>query len=604
MNSPKQSLHHLYITRYTAVEVLGLAVCKLFPAAKLLSGGVNESGFYYDFAPGVPLNDTFLTLMEEAMHAIAREGYPIKKREMMRENAVDFFLHRQQPLKAELVEQVPYNIVQLIEFAGFFDLAPPFYAESTGCVSIFKLYDLEQISCSSSEKGSVTAFRVTGEVFEDKQQLKKFTKHLRAYKEESPAVLMKAMELFDFNDRVSDLQSAWLPKGAVLLDLLLAVWQKENRFLGVLPVKTAQLIKSDLFRKNEPALTQEVVLEVSSENENYRAMQAPAEAHAYLFMAKPRQMSELPVRYSEVKDVFVEDAAMTQLTGILKSPSQLIDFTHSFCAPEQLREELISSLQFFKKMGTILGLGYEWTLCSRKGKSTVRQKHRDQAVVLMREVLAEAGCVFTEDTLEIAAFGPSLRGDYIDRLGRRWRGPELTVDFHLPTHLGLCYTDSEGRKVEPILLRRIGLGPLERLIALLVEKDKGELPLWLTPEQVRVIAVGDAQIPYANVIVQKLRQAGIRVMSDPRSLSQGCSLGTKIHACECAKVPYALIVGAGEEREKVVNVRKCGDKSTPLKMDLDLFLEKYLQEPCFSAPEMKEHSIATEAINRSLGVES
>lgn len=597
MNSPLQ------ITRYTAAEVLGFTICKLFPAAKLLSGGVNEFGFYYDFAAGVPLNDSFVIMLEETMYAQAKEGYAIKSREMMRENAVDFFLHRQQPLKAERVELIPYNIVQLIEFAGFFDLAPPYYAESTECVSIFKIYDLERISCSSV-KGEVTAFRVTGEVFEDKQQLKKFVKQLRVHKEESQGVLTKAMELFDFNADVSDLQSAWLPKGTALLDLLLSVWQKENQLLGVLPVRTAQLIKSDLFRKNEMAFSQEITLEVSSENENYRALQMPAEAHAHLFRAKPRQASELPVRYCELKDVFVEDAAMTQLAGILKSPSQLIDFTHSFCEPEQLREELISSLQFFKKMGSILGLGYEWTLCSRKGKSAVRQKQWDQAVALMQDVLAESECIYTEDTLEIAAFGPSLRGDYIDRLGRRWQGPQLTVDFHLPTHLGLCYSNCEGRKVAPVLLRRTTFGPLERLIALLVEKDKGVLPLWLTPEQVRVIAIGDAQIPYANAIVQKVRQAGVRVTGDLRSHSLGCSLGMKIHEFENARVPYALIVGNSEEREKIVNVRKCGDKSTTLKMDLDIFLEKLLGEPGFLAPDMKEHSIATEAINRSRAVES
>lgn len=593
----------LYIIRHTAAEVLGLTICKLFPAAKLLSGGVNEFGFYYDFVAGVPLNDSFIIMLEETMHCLAKEGHAIRSREMMRENAVDFFLHRQQPLKAELIELTPYNIVQLIEFADFFDLAPAYYAESTECVSIFKIYDLEQISYSS-ELGDFPVFRVTGEVFNDKQQLKRFVKQLKEDKEGGQRVLTKAMELFDFDESVSNLQSSWLPKGNAILEILLSLRHREIQPLDVFPVKTPQLVKRDLFRRNEMAFSQEVVLEVSSESENFRAMQAPAEAHARLFMAKPRQVFELPIRYCEVKDVFVEDSAMTQLAGMLKSPSQLIDFTHSFCATEQLREELISSLQFFKKMGTILGLGYQWVLCSRKGKSAVRQKQWDQALALMHEVLAESHSVYTEDTLETAAFGPSIRGDYIDRLGRRWQGPQMTVDFHLPAQLGLCYTNLEGRKTVPVLLRLSTFGPLERLIALLVEKDNGRLPLWLTPEQVRVIAIGDAQIPYAKAVLQKVKQAGVRVTGDLRSHSLGCSLGMKIHEFENAKVPYALIVGNNEEREKVVNVRKCGDKSTVLKMDLDFFLEKLLQEPEFLAPDMKEHSIATEAINRSRAVES
>lgn len=593
----------IHIVRYTAAELLGLTISRLFPSAKLLSGGVNQFGFYYDFVAGVPIDDSFIVMIEETMYGLAKEGLAINSREMMRENAVDFFLHRQQPLKAELIELIPYNIVQLIEIADFFDQAPACIADSTECVAVFKIYDLEKISYSSGH-GDLSAFRVTGEVFSDKQQMKKFTKQLKNDVDSGHQAIVKGMELFDFDESISPLECSWLPKGAAMREILLSLWQREAQLIGASPVKTPQLVDSNLFRKNEMAFDQEVALEVSANNENYRALQNPAEVHARLFMGKPRQISELPVRYCEAKEIFVEYSARTQLAGILKSPSQLIDFTNSFCAPEQLREELISSLHFIQKMGTILGLGCQWNLCSRREKSAIRQKQWNQALALMQEVLAENNCVYAEDTFEISTFGPSLRGDFVDHLGRKWRGPQMTVDFHLPAHLGLCYTNCEGHKAIPVLLRLSTLGPLERLIALLIEKESGKLPLWLAPEQVRVIAIGDAQIPYAKTVLQKVQQAGVRATGDLRSHSLGCSLGMKIHEFENAKVPYGLIVGNNEEREKIVNVRKCGEKSRVMKMDLDSFLQQLLQEPTFLAPGTKEHPITTEAINRSRALES
>lgn len=575
----------LYIVRYTAAELLGLTILKLFPTALLISGGVNEFGFYYDFTVETPLDESFIVMLEETMRRSAKENHEIISREMMRENAVDFFLHLRQPLKAESIESTPYNIVRLVEISGFFDLAPPYIAESTGCVSFFKIYDLEEI-VYPTEQGGVAAFRLTGDVFNDKQELKRFVKQLKEGKN-SCNELIEAMELFDFNESVSDLQCSWLPKGTAMLEAMLSLRHKAMQSLSVLPVKTPSLIDSSLFQKNEMSSAQEVSFEVRSENANYRAMQDPAAAHASLFSAKARQITEMPVRYSETKEVYAGGMIATRLAGILKSPAHLADFIHSFCAPEQLRGELISSLQFIKKLGTILGLRCQWKLCCRKGKSPVRQKTGDRAIALIREVLTEAECDYTEDFLESCEFGPSLQGDYVDRFGRKWEGPKITVDFQLPVHLGLCYTDHEGRKITPVLVRISTLGPLERLIALLVEKDDGMLPLRLAPEQVRVIAVDDAQIPYANSVLQKVIEAGFRASGDLRSKSLGSSLGMKIHEFENAKVPYALIVGNSEERENRVNVRKCGDKAMSLKMDIDSFLQKLLREPEFFVPGAK-----------------
>lgn len=580
--------------------MLAYTVCHLFPDTQLLSGGVNEFGFYYDFVIETPIDSNFVVMLEENMRAHAKEDHLISRREMMRENAADFFAHRHQPLKAELILAFPYNIVQLIEFAGFLDVAPVCHTASTADVDVFKLYDVEKIYFHSCGEGRMPALRITGEVFSDKQGLKKFVRQQKAENERGHRILVGAMELFAIDESVSELSGCWQPKGAILREILLGYWSQELQQAGVSPVITPQLVKRNFLRKTDALAAESGLLEVSWEEVSYGAPQTPAAAHACLFKSKPRQVHELPIRYAEVKEIYTDTVLRTRLSGLLKTPSQLIDFMHCFCAAEQLYGELISSLQFIDKMVNILGLRCQWYLCSRREKSAGTPKQWDRALTLMRQALETCGCTYEEDSSQAARHGPLLKGNLRDLLGRHWCGPQVAVDFHLPANLELYYVNAEGQKVTPFLLRQTTFGPLERLIALLIEKDGGVLPLWLAPEQVRVIGIGDGRQEYAGELLRQLQQAGVRATGDLRSNSLGCPLGMKIHECECAKVPYALIVGDNEERENNVNVRKCGHKATSLKMSLSAFLQKLQQEPTFSAPRSSPDSQrATETINRS-----
>jgi threonyl-tRNA synthetase len=196
-----------------------------------------------------------------------------------------------------------------------------------------------------------------------------------------------------------------------------------------------------------------------------------------------------------------------------------------------------------------------------------------------------------EEPHETAFAGPRIEGKLLDLLGRSWSGPELAVDFQIPTRLGLKYSKGLDQKIQPLMVRCSVFGPLERLIALLIEKDAGVLPLWLAPEQVRIIAVGQNQHLYAKELLVVLQQQGIKATCDLRSGPGAGALGPRIHEVECAKVPYALVLGDNEEREKVVNVRKCGQKATLVRMKLDIFIQQLSGDPTFSVP-MIEKSMA------------
>lgn len=569
------------IERYTAVSLLASSVCQLFPEAQLLSGGVDEFGFHYHFIIDAPIDESFLSMIEEVMRAKIKESLPIKELEMMRENAADLFSHRKQNFKSEQILQIPYNIIKLIEFGKFIDVAPALHAKSTDEVSIFQLLDLEKISYYTEELGFLPAIRITGEVFSDKQQLKKFIKLQKNQKECGQRILTEVMELYAWNQELNPFSGFWLPKGMAMCQVLLNLWRQSLQQSGISEVSTPQFTNLKALRKtsDKPSF-----LEVEWEGSFYGTAQAPIANHASLFASKPRQIYDLPLRYAEVKEIYLDQTFPSLSAGLLKTSSQTINFIHSFCTIDQLYEELISSLLFIEKKVIILGLRCQWSVLSNRGKSGGSSKQWDQTVSLMCKALEACGCEYTKDSYDQASSVLQLKGIFQDQLGRRWSGPEITVDFELPAKLGLSYLDANGQNAKPVIVRQTTFGPLERLVALLIENDNGKLPLWLAPEQVRVISLGEGPQNYAHEVLRQLHEAGVRAVGDYRSHSLGCPLGLKVHECECARVPYALIIGEKEEKERRVNVRKCGEKSNSRKMSLEAFLQELLLEPTFLAP--------------------
>lgn len=571
----------LQALRNTAAELLAFIVCKFFPDTQLLSGGADELGFHYDFVVNFPEDPYFITKIEEAMRGLVKEEYPFSKREMMRENAAELFAHRNQPLKGDIVAAQPYNIVQLIEFGGFLDVAPSEYTEFTRDVAAFKIFDVENITYYTPQHGHFPAVRISGIAFHDKQQLKKFTKQLKIETEGDHRVLAKAMELFVCDDNVSKLSGSWLPKGCLMLETLLDWRKNEIQKMGVLPVITPQFLKEDFLKKCGDLPAQNFIAEVICDDSDYAASQTPSETHAALFASKTRYETELPIRFSEVREIYTDQVLKTRLFGMLKTPSHLIDFIHSFCSPEQIYEELIYWLQFIDKMVTIMSFRCEWHLFSRGDKSAGTKRQWDQTLDLMRKALDACGLSYVQESHETAFAGPRIEGRFLDLLGRSWNGPELAIDFQIPERLGLNYSKGQDQKIQPVMVRCSVFGPLERLIALLIEKNAGVLPLWLAPEQVRIIAVGQNQHSYAKELLTALQQNGIKATCDLRSGPGAGALGLRIHEVECAKVPYALVIGDNEEREKVVNVRKCGQKATLLRMKLDVFIQQLHDDPTF-----------------------
>lgn len=569
---------------YSAAAILGAAMCRLLPDVRLLAGGANEFGFFYDVATSIPADAQFIVLLEEAMRALVKEAHVISQRTMMRENAADLFRHRRQPLKADLTEALPYNIVDLIEFADFLDVAPPFHSESTLDVAAFKIYDVENITLYSQQCGHYAATRISGMAFHDKQQLKKFTKLHKAEQDNDHRALIKSMQLFSFDEAFCSVSHSWLPKGVVMREILESLWKSSFQKLDVQFVQTPQLVKSDFLRRNNFFIPYEFAIEVDAQGDVLLPVKSPAAAHALLYKSQQRFAADMPIRYAEVKEIHVDCNPPTKLGGMLKTRSYLSDFQHFFCAPEQVYTEIISSLQFIDKLVTLLGFGCQWFLSLNGGRIAGTKKQWDQTSSLMEQALKACGFDYICDQPATALAGPRIEGRLRDVLGRSWCGPEVGVDFQVPSSLELQYVQEDGRKALPVMLTQSIFGPLERLIALLIEQNAGVLPLWLAPEQVRIIAVSNRQRAYGKELLTELQRAGCRAAIDMRSDPQGYPLGARIHEVERAKVPYAIIIGDQEEKEKIVNVRQCGQKATSKRMGFNAFLQMLQAEPTFQLP--------------------
>ncbi|MBA3602356.1 MAG: hypothetical protein H0W50_01625 [Parachlamydiaceae bacterium] len=569
---------------FTAAELLAAAIIKLFPEAQMLSGGANELGFYYDFAYSFPTDDLFVTLLEETMRGLAKEGNPINERSMMRENAADLFRHRKQLLKADITDTIPYNIINLVEIGDFLDVAPPFHSETTDEVGAFKIFDVENVTLYSPQHGSYSAIRIAGMAFQDKQQLKKFTKLHKALQENDHRILVKTMELFSVDEAFCSVAHSWLPKGVIMRENLLALWKQSLTQLDVHFVQTPHFVKRDFLKKKNFGITDETCLEIDVQGDTLLPVQTPAEAHALLFKTKPRYASEMPIRYAEVQEIQANAMPQTLLWGMLKTRSYLADFVHYFCEPEQLYEEIISSLQLINKLANLLGFGCQWFLSLNGRKIAGSRRQWDESSAIMERALEACGFDFVRNQQETTFAGPKIEAKLQDLAGRSWSGPEVGVDFHLPSRLELQYVQEDGCRAQPIMLRQSIFGPLERLVVLLIEKNGGVLPLWLAPEQVRIIAVSNRQRIYAKGLLRELQKAGCRATVDMRSDPQGFTLGARIHEVECAKVPYALIVGDQEEKEKIVNVRQCGQKAMTKRMVFNTFLHQLQEETTFQLP--------------------
>lgn len=560
--------------RQSAAELLACAVLDLFPGAHLVDSSTTEFGFYYDFIASQPIDEHALVFLEEKIRGLIKQNHEVRSLDMMRENAAAFFEHKGQPYLAQKVLDARENIVSVFQMGEFHDFCPSPYVQSSQEVGAVKILKVEPATHYFLDEGHQPVIRIRGTAFPDTYSLKKFLKTLPASRKKDHRIL--GQNLFAFYPQISELDAFWQNNGVILRETIANWWRQEHQQQNFTPVVSPPLIKDELFEKigfydrvdpcQYPPISQ-------IEGVDYVVPPSLTPVHAQIFASKNPDRRDFPVRYAECAWIANSDKKK-QLWGMLNTPLAYVDIAHIFCSPKEVEKELISSLQFIDKITKIFSFEYHWCVKGRGSKFAGSTSRWEKSLESLIAAFNNCGYSYTLDETETSFHGPVAQTCIIDSLGREWKGPYVGFDFNCPERLQIRYQDTDNKSYTPLLLVRSLLGSIERFCAILVEHYAGLFPLWLAPEQVRVLPVRAEDMPYANKVYAALKAAGYRAHLD----SGPKHVNAKIQAAENEKIPYTVVVGEKEEKQQLITVRSAYQQMAQEVMTFDAFLFKMQNE--------------------------
>lgn len=581
MNMDERQNEDLKQLRHSAAHILGAAVLRLFPSAKYDIGPAIDNGFYYDFDLPRTLTAKDLEAIEAEMKKIIADDYPFERIEVSRQEAEAQMRALQQPYKLERLADIPENeTVTLYRNGDFLDLCRGPHVARTGAVKAVKLLSIAGCYYRGDEHKQQLQ-RIYGTAFASQEALETYLKQLELAKEHDHRKLGVKLNLFTIDNLVGQGLILWTPKGTILRKQLQSFLESELDKQGYVQVMTPHIGKLDLFRVSghypyykdsqfAPIWDRDSfnkVLEGSQSCEELREhleekvdvegfllkpMNCPM--HVRLYASQPHSYRDLPVRMAEFGTVYRWEQS-GELGGLTRVRGFTQDDAHIFCREDQLEDELTGCLKLINIIFTTLGMSdYRVRISLRDpasdkyiGDDALWEKAEDG----LRKAAKQLAKPAVEAKGEAAFYGPKLDFIVRDVLGREWQLGTIQVDYNLPYRFKISYVGSDNQPHVPIMIHRAPFGSMERFCGLLIEHFGGDFPLWLSPEQVRILPINDELIPYADKIYECLRAEGIRCSVDDHSEK----LGAKIRQAESEKVPYVFVVGAKERDGNSVSVR-------------------------------------------------
>ena len=557
------------VFRHTASHILAQAVKRLYPETKLTIGPAIENGFYYDFDSEVSFGTDALKAIEDEMKKIVRENLKIERFELPREEAIAFMQEKAEPYKVQLIEELPEDaVISFYRQGEFVDLCAGPHLFSTAAVKAFKLTQCTGAYWKGDQKNKMLQ-RVYGTAFPSKDELKAYLEKVEEAKKRDHNKIGRELEYFTTVDSIGQGLPILLPKGARTIQLLQRWVEDTERRRGYLLTKTPLMAKRELYKISghwDHYLDGMFVMGDPHDEEKecfaLRPMTCPFQYQ--VFLNKKRSYRDLPMRLGETSTLFRnEDSG--EMHGLIRVRQFTISEGHLIIRPDQLADEFRGCLELAKYCLTSLGL---WEDCyfrfsqwdpnrTDKYEGTKEQWDMAQGVMgeLLDELLGKGNYAIGID--EAAFYGPKLDIQMRNVHGKEDTLVTIQIDMLLAKKFGMEYTDSNDERVTPYIIHRTSMGCYERTLALLLEKYAGALPMWMAPEQVRLLPIGDDQAEYANKLAERLEDEGIRVTVDARNEK----IGYKIRAAQLEKVPFMLVIGEKEMNESSVAVRsrKTGD---------------------------------------------
>ena len=546
--------------RHTASHVLAEAVKRLYPEAKLAIGPSIDTGFYYDFDCQSFTREN-LDAIEKEMKKIIKEGAKLEAFTKPRKEAIEYMKELGEDYKVELIEDLPEDeVISFYSQGDFVDLCAGPHLPSTRGIKAFKLISTSGAYWRGSEKNKMLT-RVYGTAYGKKDELKEHLERLEEAKKRDHNKLGRDMELFTTVECIGQGLPLLMPKGVTMMtELKRWIEDLEDNEWGYVRTQTPFMAKSDLYKISGHWDHYKDGMFVLGEEENdkevfaLRPMTCPFQY--YIYKAGHHSYRELPIRYGETATLFRNEES-GEMHGLTRVRQFTISEGHLIMRPDQIDEEFKGCVKLAIHVLTTLGLADDvsYRLSKWDASNTEKYigdaKYWESAQDKMRELLTGMNLDFEEADGEAAFYGPKLDIQAKNVYGKEDTMITIQLDFALAKQFDMYYIDEHGEKQTPFIIHRTSLGCYERTLAWLIEKYAGLFPTWISPEQVRVLPISEKHADYANEVLAKLKEHGIRATVDNRAEK----IGYKIRETRLNKVPYMLVVGAQEEEEGVVAVR-------------------------------------------------
>jgi threonyl-tRNA synthetase len=593
----RQQMTEIERLRHSCAHVLATAILRIWPQAQFAAGPPVENGFYYDLELDHHISPADFEKIEAEMKKIVKENQTFERIAVTRNEALALANQGQlgalgpralpSKFKLDILAGIPDDeAISLYRNGDFTDLCAGPHVMRTGNIGAFKLTSVAS-AYYRGDANNPQLQRVYGTAFKTRAELDQYFQQLEEAKKRDHRKIGRELELFHIDDEVGLGLVLWKPKGAIVRKELQAFISEELREQGYTEVFTPHIGKLALFRTSghypyysdsqfPPIIEPDTLAKLGEEGcscaelsnrlkrgeiEGYLLKPMNCPMHIKIYASGPHSYRDLPIRLAEFGTVYRWEQS-GELGGMTRVRGFTQDDAHIFCTEEQVLDEVRGCLQLVLKVLGTLGMdSYRVRIGLRdpdSDKYVGTAEQWERAEEALRESVKSIGIPFSEERGEAAFYGPKIDFVVKDVIGREWQLGTVQVDYNLPERFGLTYAASDNSARRPIMIHRAPFGSLERFCGVLIEHFAGSFPVWLAPEQVRVLPISEKHLEYGRSIRKLLSDQQIRVTMDETS----DKIGAKIRLAQLEKVPYMLVLGAREEQagEIAVRSRKSGDE--------------------------------------------
>ena len=548
---------------HSSAHILAEAIQFFYPDVKFGYGPPIENGFYYDIDfGGEAFGEHDFDRIEKKFKELAGSGETFVRKEVSKKDALAYWNEREDPYKLETIEELEDGQITFYESGNFTDLCRGPHVDNSKIIKAMKIMRTAGAYWKSDEN-RIQLTRIYGISFPKQKMLSEYLEMIEEAKKRDHRKLGKELELFTFSEKVGMGLPLWLPKGAQLRERLEQFLKKKQTESGYLPVITPHIGRKELYITSghyekygkdsfQPILT-------PNEGEEYLLKPMNCPHHCEIYRSQPRSYKDLPLRFAEFGTVYRYEQS-GELHGLTRVRGFTQDDAHLFCRPDQVKEEFIKVIDLVLYILSALDFeDYEAQISLRDPEKSEKYfgsaEQWDKAENAIIEAAAEKGLKTVTELGEAAFYGPKLDFMVRDALGRKWQLGTIQVDYQLPDRFELEYVGSDNQKHRPVMIHRAPFGSMERFVAVMLEHTGGNLPLWLSPEQVAVLPVSEKHHEYAGEVLSFLKNSDIRASFDDRAER----VGRKIRDAEVKKIPFMLVIGPAESESGTIAVRKHGE---------------------------------------------